>query len=68
MSITSFRTTYMSNRTEDVANKGKIVDLVVKFMDFDMNINSPRFRVRASLYVFTLGGVHKLRLQNLAFF
>ena len=35
MSITSFRTTYMSNRTEDVANKGKIADLVVKFMDFD---------------------------------
>ena len=48
MSITSFRTTYMSNRTEDVANKGKIADLVVKFMDFDMNIyiiNPPRFRV-----------------------
>ena len=54
MSITSFRTTYMSNRTEDVANKGKIADLVVKFMDFDMNINPPRFRVRASLYVFTI--------------
>ena len=31
----------MSNRTEDVANKGKIVDLVVKFMDFDMNIHEP---------------------------
>ena len=38
MSITSFRTTYMSNRTEDVANKGKIADLVVKFMDFDSNV------------------------------
>ena len=38
MSITSFRTTYMSNRTEDVANKGKIADLVVKFMDFDMPV------------------------------
>ena len=54
MSITSFRTTYMSNRTEDVANKGKIADLVVKFMDLYMNINPSRFRVRASLYVFTI--------------
>ena len=45
----------MSNRTEDVANKGKIADLVVKFVDFAMNIiNPPRFRVRASLCVFTI--------------
>ena len=37
----------MSNRTEDVANKGKIADLVVKFVDFAMNIiNPPRFRIK----------------------
>ena len=45
----------MSNRTEDVANKGKIADLVVLFMDFDMNIIIPsRLRVKASLYVFII--------------
>ena len=55
MSITSFRTTYMSNRTEDVANKGKMAELVVKFMDFDMNINPPRFRAQTNRQTFGFG-------------